>query len=141
MFITTEGRVKILDFGLAKLMTRAVGAGETQPATAPPVTEVGVVMGTVGYMSPEQVRGLPTDSRSDIFSFGTVLFEMLAGRRPFRGDTTADTLSAILREDPPALTPRTACRPCSSGSFAAASRKPRRTVFSRPTISPSRSRL
>ena len=70
-----------------------------------PLTEAGIVIGTVGYMSPEQVRGLPADSRSDIFSFGTVLFEMLAGRRPFRGDTTADTLSAILREDPPALTP------------------------------------
>ena len=74
-------------------------------ATVRPSTEVGLVVGTVGYMSPEQVRGLPTDSRSDIFSFGTVLFEMLAGRRPFRGDTRADTASAILREDPPALMP------------------------------------
>ena len=74
-------------------------------ATDHPLTEVGLVVGTIGYMSPEQVRGLPADSRSDIFSFGTVLFEMLAGHRPFRGDTTADTLSAILREDPPPLTP------------------------------------
>ena len=73
-------------------------------ATAHPLTEVGIVVGTIGYMSPEQVRGLPADSRSDIFSFGTVLFEMLVGHRPFRGETTADTLSAILREDPPALT-------------------------------------
>jgi len=103
VFITTEARVKILDFGLAKLMTGL--AGETHLAAARALTEVGLVVGTVGYMSPEQVRGLPTDSRSDIFSFGTVLFEMLGGRPPFRGDTTADILSAILHEDPPALTP------------------------------------
>ena len=103
VFITPEGRVKILDFGLAKLMNAL--AGETHLAAGRPLTEVGTVAGTVGYMSPEQVRGLPTNSRSDIFSFGTVLFEMLAGRPPFRGDTAADTLSAILREDPPALMP------------------------------------
>ena len=103
LFVTAEGRVKILDFGLAKLIT--VLADETHVATDHPLTEVGLVVGTIGYMSPEQVRGLPADSRSDIFSFGTVLFEMLAGHRPFRGDTTADTSSAILREDPPTLTP------------------------------------
>ena len=103
LFVTTEGRVKILDFGLARLMTRRRRRDATGHAR--PLTEVGIVVGTVGYMSPEQVRGLPTDSRSDIFSFGTVLFEMLAGRRPFRGDTAADTSSAILREDPPALAP------------------------------------
>ena len=104
VFITTEARVKILDFGLAKLMNGLVG--ETGLAAARPLTEVGLVVGTVGYMSPEQVRGLPADSRSDIFSFGTVLFEMLGGRPPFRADTTADTLSAILHEDPPALMPK-----------------------------------
>src|SRR5262249_54548821 len=91
-----------LDFGLAKVMTGL--ADECEP-TARPLTGVGIVVGTIGYMSPEQVRGLTADSRSDIFSFGTVLFEMLAGRRPFGGDTPADTSSAILREDPPALAP------------------------------------
>jgi serine/threonine protein kinase len=103
VFITTENRVKILDFGLAKLAD-AVVVGDAPLATASPLSEVGVVMGTAGYMSPEQVRGLPADSRSDIFSFGTVLFEMLAGRRPFGGDSTADISSAILHDDPPALT-------------------------------------
>jgi Tol biopolymer transport system component len=103
LFITTEGRVKILDFGLAKLMNGL--ASETPLATSRPATEAGLVVGTIGYMSPEQVRSLPADSRSDLFSFGTVLFEMLAGRHPFRGDTAADTLSAILREDPPPIMP------------------------------------
>lgn len=102
--ITTDARVKILDFGLAKLVKDDAAADVTH-MTGPPLTEVGIVLGTVGYMSPEQVRGLPTDSRSDVFSFGTVLFEMLAGRPPFRGDTAADTSAAILHEDPPALMP------------------------------------
>ena len=109
VFVTAEGRVKILDFGLAKLITGLTD--ETHVATAHPLTEVGIVVGTIGYMSPEQVRGLPADSRSDIFSFGTVLFEMLAGHRPFRGDTTADTSSAILREDPPHADPETGVPP------------------------------
>src|SRR5688572_7372824 len=103
LFITKDGRVKILDFGLAKL-TRVDG---TQPQTEIPTrrvnTDPGVVMGTIGYMSPEQLRGKPTDHRSDIFSFGAILYEMLSGRRAFRGESTADTMSAILREDPPDL--------------------------------------
>ena len=105
VFITTEGRVKILDFGLAKLTTAVAVVGRARLGTDPSLTEAGLVMGTAGYMSPEQVRGLPADSRSDVFSFGTVLFEMLAGKRPFRGDTAADTSAAILHEDPPALMP------------------------------------
>src|SRR5207253_4927039 len=97
LFITTDGRVKILDFGLAKLRQRkgdaeTGGRGEEDPTIAlpprPPVspslTSPGTVMGTVGYMSPEQVRGHEADHRSDIFSFGSVLYEMLAGQRAFR---------------------------------------------------------
>ena len=104
LFITKDGRVKILDFGLAKL----TGAGDgTQSQTEVPTrkidTDPGVVMGTIGYMSPEQLRGRVADHRSDIFSFGAILYEMLSGNRAFRGESTADTMSAILREDPPDL--------------------------------------
>src|SRR4029453_11740368 len=79
------------------------GQAQTTIPTAAPGTEPGVVMGTVGYMSPEQVRGLPADHRSDIFSFGTILYEMISPRRAFRGDSAVETMSAILREDPPDL--------------------------------------
>ncbi len=103
IFITKDGRLKILDFGLAKL-TRTDGS---QPQTDIPTrrvdTDSGVVMGTVGYMSPEQVRGQAVDHRSDIFSFGAILYEMLSGRRAFHGESPADTMSAILKEDPPDL--------------------------------------
>jgi Tol biopolymer transport system component len=104
LFVTKDGRVKILDFGLAKL----TGAGDgTQSQTEVPTrridTDPGVVMGTIGYMSPEQLRGKVADHRSDIFSFGAILYEMLSGNRAFRGESTADTMSAILREDPPDL--------------------------------------
>ncbi|HEY3204678.1 MAG TPA: protein kinase [Thermoanaerobaculia bacterium] len=104
LFLTEDGRVKILDFGLAKLVEPESSAGQqTSIPTASPGTEPGVVMGTVGYMSPEQVKGQTADHRSDIFSFGTILYEMLSGRRAFRGDSAVETMSAILKEDPPDL--------------------------------------
>src|SRR5437773_5668380 len=104
LFITKDGQVKILDFGLAKL-TRAdafgteSGSGETGPQT-----EAGSVFGTIGYMSPEQVRGQAADHRSDIFSFGCILYELFSGHRAFSGESRADTLSAILHQEPPELT-------------------------------------
>jgi TolB-like protein len=99
LFVTKDGYVKILDFGLA-LRTQAAGGGD-EDLTVPVLTEPGAVLGTVGYMSPEQARGQPADVRSDIFSFGAVLYEMLCGSRPFRGDSPAETLTAILRDEPP----------------------------------------
>jgi Tol biopolymer transport system component len=104
VFLTSDARVKILDFGIAKL-TQPEGslASQTNLPTQSPGTEPGVVIGTIGYMSPEQVRGKPVDARTDIFSFGAILYEMLSGRRAFRGDTAADTMTAILKEDPPEL--------------------------------------
>src|SRR5947209_7706312 len=102
IFITNDGRAKILDFGLAKLAPAATGVATDMP-TAQVATDPGTVMGTAGYMSPEQVRGQAVDYRSDIFSFGAVVYEMLTGRRAFRGDSIADTMSAVLREDPPEI--------------------------------------
>ena len=101
LFLTTEGRVKILDFGLAKLTSVGV---DSEEVTASHPTKPGVLMGTVAYMSPEQVKAQPVDARSDLFSFGVVLYELLARRHPFRRETVAATLSAILEETPPELT-------------------------------------
>jgi eukaryotic-like serine/threonine-protein kinase len=101
LFVTKDGRVKILDFGLAQLMPRQADGSVTSAPTLAAGTEPGVVMGTVGYMSPEQVRGEPADHRSDIFAFGTVLHEMLTGARPFRGASAIETMNAILKEEPP----------------------------------------
>src|SRR5215510_13228663 len=100
LFITMDGRVKILDFGLAKLRPSQVSGVDSQAPTQRKITDPGTVMGTVGYMSPEQVRGREVDHRSDIFSFGVILYEMATGKRAFQRDSTADTMSAILKEDP-----------------------------------------
>ena len=102
LFLTRDGVVKILDFGLAKLIASEASSSQTSVATAS-FTEVGVVLGTAGYMSPEQVRGQVVDHRSDVFSLGAILYEMLSGKRAFEGKTAADTMSAILKEEPAEL--------------------------------------
>jgi Tol biopolymer transport system component len=102
IFITKDGRIKILDFGLAKLAQLA--GSDSQEITLTTLnTAVGVVMGTASYMAPEQVRGEGADPRTDIFAFGAVLYEMLSGVRAFRRDTTAETMTAVLKDDPPEL--------------------------------------
>jgi TolB-like protein/Tfp pilus assembly protein PilF len=102
LFVTKDGRVKILDFGLAKLM-KSQPSSEPNASTLTEGTEPGVVMGTVGYMAPEQVRGQPADHRADIFAFGAILYEMLSGKRAFQKPTSPETMTAILNEDPPGI--------------------------------------
>lgn len=100
IFVTQDDRVKVLDFGLAKQLS---AAAEGVTATVAVPTTPGTVMGTVGYMSPEQVRGQQIDHRSDIFSFGAVLYEMMSGKRAFHGESSVETMNAILKEDAPEI--------------------------------------
>jgi eukaryotic-like serine/threonine-protein kinase len=101
VFLTPTGGVKILDFGLARTTSEQGELTRIESPTMAPATTPGTVLGTVGYMSPEQVRGEPSDHRSDIFSLGCVLYEMLTGHRAYKRDTAAETMASILREDPP----------------------------------------
>jgi eukaryotic-like serine/threonine-protein kinase len=107
IFITTESRVKILDFGLARVSTpiplKSDTKADTKAPTGPAVTPAGLIMGTVYYMSPEQVSGETVDARTDIFSFGAVLYEMVTGTKPFTEKTSVETMVAILRQEPPEL--------------------------------------
>ncbi|HWC64661.1 MAG TPA: protein kinase, partial [Thermoanaerobaculia bacterium] len=108
VFLTRDGNVKVLDFGLAK----RADAEKRNAADSTADTEPGMLVGTIGYMSPEQVRSAPVDARSDLFSFGCVLYEMITGTRAFRKPTPADTLAAILGEEPPPIDERaTGCPP------------------------------
>jgi len=126
VFVTADGRAKILDFGLASSMP-AGAASDTRTPTATGLTAPGAVLGTVDYMSPEQVRGEGADHRSDIFSFGSLLYEMLTGERPFHRATAAETMTAVLREDPGATSDTNA-----SAVLPALDRVVRRCLEKRP---------
>src|SRR5262249_46750557 len=99
VMLTRDGRVKVLDFGLAKLMEIGADLELTRAVTVmDPISEVGQIVGTAAYMAPEQIRGEEVDARSDLFSFGTLVFELTSGKRPFVGPSSADVSSAILRD-------------------------------------------
>src|SRR5262249_2838366 len=104
VFVTKEGHVKILDFGLAKRVETASSDGQTNVPTGSGHTEPGTVLGTMGYMSPEQLTGQPVDHRTDLFSLGAILYELLSGRKAFKRTTGAETIAAVLKEEPPELT-------------------------------------
>src|SRR5260370_6412467 len=103
LVVSRDGLGEIRDLGLAKRVERVAPGKETSAQTGSGQTEPGAVMGTVGYMSPEQVKGFPVDHRSDIFSFGTILYELLSGKKAFQRDTNAETMAAIMRDEPPEL--------------------------------------
>ena len=130
VFVTHEGLVKLLDFGLAKVRPDAEQDLTATDETLERNTAPGTVLGTAGYMSPEQVRGLAVDARSDVFALGAILYEMLSGRRAFRGDTAVETMHAILKDDPPEIA-RGACPRPWTGSCGAASRSARASVSTR----------
>jgi serine/threonine protein kinase/tetratricopeptide (TPR) repeat protein len=159
VFLTSEGRVKILDFGLARWMRDEAGGDPTSAPTTPDPTRPGTVLGTVGYMSPEQVRGEPTTGSSDVFAFGCVLYEMLTGRPAFTGATAFERMAAILRDEPPppsrlapdvpaeldrivaaCLQKSAARRPGSAGELAAQLRELSSASASNPTIAVSMTR-
>jgi serine/threonine protein kinase len=123
LMVTREGRVKVLDFGLAKLTERVEGDEFAATIDAAPRTEEGTIAGTISYMSPEQAEGKPVDARSDIFSFGSVLYEMISGRRAFRAETKVSTLTS--RCDTWAWTWPAARRPRCSGTRSTTSIGPR----------------
>lgn len=104
IMVTPDGSVKLLDFGVAKLVETASDDAEPTTLQSSPLTQEGTIVGTIAYMSPEQAEGKPIDARSDIFSFGTILYEMVTGRRPCSGDTKLATLTAILHEEPKPIT-------------------------------------
>jgi eukaryotic-like serine/threonine-protein kinase len=137
LFLLRDNRVKILDFGLARHTPSVSGASQTISV----VTDPGVTMGTVGYMAPEQVRGQAVDARTDLFAFGAVLYEMVSGRRAFRRETAAETMTAILRDDRPRRrSPKRTCRRRSTGSSGTASKRSPRSDSRAHATSPSRSR-
>ena len=128
--VTTDDRVKVLDFGLAKLLDPV--DARPMAATRTGVTDAGMVVGTAAYMSPEQAEGKKVDARSDIFSFGAVLYEMMTGRRPFAGDSQLSILAKILNEEPtPPSTSSRDCRRTSSGRSCAACARIRRAAIRR----------
>jgi serine/threonine protein kinase len=101
--VRADGTVKVLDFGLAKAMEPAAGSAPSMSMsptlTTPAMTQAGMILGTAAYMSPEQARGRPVDTRTDIWAFGTVLYEMLSGHRPFEGEDVSVTLASVLKDD------------------------------------------